>query len=165
MFYFDGIGSGMDCSGICVQASKAFELEMGERLFSLYIVYLKSLKIPYNKWPSVLLTKYNQPKTINDFTLGDIPYIMGKSGDTNEIETAKLYFESYLKNELLIKTKDQDLKYAIKIIKNYSDKIRLDYRNPAAHKDLMSEQDASDCLEYIIDVEKALQNTLSLFKR
>ena len=36
------------------------------------------------------------------------------------------------------------------------DKVRENYRNPAAHKSKMNSDKAKDCLNYLIDVERIL---------
>ena len=39
--------------------------------------------------------------------------------------------------------------------------VRLDYRNPSAHRDKVTITSAKNCIEYIIDVQHKLENILT----
>ena len=76
-----------------------------------------------------------------------------------------LIFKQYCKDELLLKVSDQAIEQATATIATHAYNIKENYRNPAAHKDAVSMQEAIECLKYIVDVEKALRQTLEMFRK
>lgn len=47
---------------------------------------------------------------------------------------------------------------------HFIEKVRLDYRNPSAHRDRLTITSAKGCLEYVIDVQHMLKEMLSTMK-
>jgi len=153
----------IDYSGVCVLASKAFEVELAKRFVNGYRSFVENdlkLKNDYSKWPGAILKKYYgkiQPKDASDFTLGDCIYIMGIKSDrevykklNNEI------FLEYCQKKLL---KINDINAIREKLKTYQDMIynvKEKYRNPSSHKDAIDLATANGCLNYIAEMERVL---------
>ena len=100
---------------------------------------------------------------LEDFTLGACPYIMGILGNYNDKMENKLYFEKYCKEKLLISTTDNELIHKLQLFNEYIRNVKDKYRNPAAHKSTMTMSEASDCLDYILEIERVLKIMLEHF--
>lgn len=46
----------------------------------------------------------------------------------------------------------------------YVNTVKNQYRNPSVHKELVSQQSALSCLDYVVDVEKKLKEMVSAFQ-
>lgn len=145
----------IDYSSVCMLASKVFEIELARRFVDGYIAYLKRRGFSKRDFPSGLLVKRQGKITIlkaEDFTLGSCPYIMGQVGkNQTEKETNQIHFMEYCKEQLLFGMSEQQI---IKWIRKYDSQIRHikeQFRNPAAHKGIVSMRDAWICFEYLYD--------------
>lgn len=47
---------------------------------------------------------------------------------------------------------------------DYVNTVKNRYRNPSVHKELVSQQSALSCLDYVVDVEKKLKEMVSAFQ-
>ena len=47
---------------------------------------------------------------------------------------------------------------------HFIEKVRLDYRNPSAHRDKLTITSAKNCIEYVIDVQHMLKEMLGTMK-
>ena len=47
---------------------------------------------------------------------------------------------------------------------DYANTVKNRYRNPSVHKELVSQQSALSCLDYVVDVEKKLKEMVSAFQ-
>ena len=164
------LGEEIDYSSVCLLASKAFELELSKRFVTKYQEYLRSRNLGINQWPSEM--KKTVPVgydtetvqvTIEDFTLGKSPYIMGFRGKREEKEGNKRVFKEYCRNALMKGTPEKDIEQKCKKFDNYIKNVKDKYRNPAAHKSTISLEEAVNCLEYILEVEKVLKIMLEAF--
>lgn len=158
----------IDYSSICLLSSKAFEVELAKRFLTGYETYLDEKKVPENEWPKSLLTYDKKSNTyrkmeLEDFTLGSCPYIMGILGNSNDRKNNRIYFEKYCREKLLISTTDNDIIQKIQMFDEYIRNVKNKYRNPAAHKNTMTMSEASECLDYILEIERVLKNMLEQF--
>lgn len=166
-------GSEIDYSSICLLASKAFEIELAKRFVVKYVDFLETqrdISGNYEKWPSSVV-KYDKdkrqlrPLQIDEFMLGNCPYIFGilesKKRDNN---CNKSYFEKYCRSKLMKKEKTNDLQQVIKNLDFQIKTIKDKFRNPAAHKNSISMEEASYCIDYILEVERVLKSMLELFE-
>lgn len=158
----------IDYSSICLLSSKAFEVELAKRLVTEYEAYLISKKIPESKWPKGLLV-FNKRKgsyermKVEDFTLGSCPYIMGVLGNEAERKINRQSFEMYCKDQLMKKISSNEMTSKIREFDGYIRCVKDNYRNPAAHKTTMSMSEASECLDYILEIERVLKIMLEQF--
>lgn len=159
----------IDYSSICLLISKAFEIELSKRLVTNYQNYLKNnLSENCYDWPEPI-TKVDRkgkvfPLSVEDFTLGSSPYIFGilpRYG--NEVEYSREWFRKYAKQELFNVKDDTEMIGIINDINEQIMKIKNSYRNPAAHKNSMSMMEASECLDYVLEVERVLKRMLEMF--
>ncbi len=60
---------------------------------------------------------------------------------------------NYAGNILFDSTNRQRIEVEIEKDYRFIEKVRMDYRNPAAHKDQLSMTSAKECMEYVIDVQ------------
>lgn len=163
-----GLEEEIDYSSICLLSSKAFEVELAKRLVTEYETYLVSKRIPENRWPSALLA-YNKRKgsyehmKVEDFTLGSCPYIMGVLGSESERKTNQRFFETYCKERLMKNLSSAEISSKIREFAGYIRCVKDNYRNPAAHKTAMSMSEASECLDYILEIERVLRIMLEQF--
>lgn len=161
------IGEEVDYSSVCLLVSKTFEIELSKRLVTGYEEYLESvLGENYHSWPSAII-KQNRfgklyPMSIEEFTLGSCAYIMGslpKYG--NEAKENRKSFKKYCEDRLLIDNSNID--EFIETLNEQVRKVKDYYRNPAAHKDSINMLEASECIDYILEVERVLKRILNRF--
>ena len=161
----------MDYSGVCLLVTKALEVELTKRFCKWFLDYLKGKD--YSEYHSSLLNTNNRtgdkykikPKNC---TLGTITYILGFGGSDNPNEEYEKNFSIsivYSKNRLFKNFSANDEKIRKTLIKygSYVDKIRLDYRNPAAHTGLLNQTKAEECFEYVLELQKVLKEMLESF--
>lgn len=176
------LGNIVDYSGVCIMITKAFEVELFRRLFKEYTKYLEEqfpIAAKGDKWPKSLVNvSYysNQAsyciKKDKDITLGNYPYIMGvfpencrAPEDERMKEHSKKIFYQFAKEKLFLtifpEQQIQELiqKYAYEI-----DEITRKYRNPSAHKNELRLKSASECFDYVIEVQRVLGNMLDSFR-
>lgn len=155
-----------DYSGVCLLASKAMEVEMAKRLVVEYEKYLEESGVSLNNWPSGLVVYNKKDNTkaklqLEDFTLGNCPYITGMFG-RDRLENNN-FFVNYCRDRLLNGLSDEDIRETIIEFNDYIKCIRERYRNPAAHKTMVTLAEASECLDYILEVERILKIMLERF--
>lgn len=165
----DGLG---DFSGVCVLASKAFELEMAHRFITGYKNYLANtlnLGNDYEtKWPGALLKKANGRITLKevcDFTLGDCKGLMNFRTEREPYRrNNNELFIDYCRDALL-KIQDEDIIKA-KLLNhlNMIQTVKDRFRNPASHKSPVQLTLAKECIDYIMEVEKVLGVLLADFQ-
>ena len=161
----------MDYSGVCLLVTKALEVELTKRFCKWFLKDLKGKD--YSKYHSSLLkTNYKtgdrykiRPK---DCTLGTITYLLGFGGSDNpneEYEKNLSISIEYSKKRLFKNFSDDNEKIKKTLIEygSYVDKIRLDYRNPAAHTGLLNQTKADECFKYVIELQKVLKIMLESF--
>lgn len=161
-----------DFSGVCVLASKAFELEMAKRFIAKYKEYIiDDLKLGTQyevKWPGALLKKSKGviiPKEIEDFTLGDCKGIMGLRTEREAFRrNNNELFIDYCKKDLLGISNEMEIKNKLKEYDKMIQNVKDKFRNPASHKAPVELALAKECIDYIMEVEKVLGVLLTAFK-
>ena len=154
-----------DFSSVCLQVSKAVEYELTNRFYGSYIVYLEALhekskypKLFYDIIPGVLKKQERARVRLlkeQEVTLGTIPFIVGLNMEGRIVDQeAYDSFKGYASNRLL--QKDLDIKRTLSKHIQYIIRIKNDYRNKAAHKNPMDVVSAKACLDYVIEVQRAL---------
>ena len=170
-----------DYSGVCLLVTKALEVETTKRFFNNYKNYLKRKYRSVSKWPEELrirkqgkITDYVMDE--NEFTLGSVVSVLG----------LKRKYDKYNKNKIIdyekknLESYDEFLEYATNNLFRFSDlksiedeikkdylfieTVRVDYRNPSAHKDRLTITSAKNCLEYVIGIHHMLKEMLSTMK-
>ena len=165
------LGDNVDYSSICLLASKAIELELAKRFVTGYKAYIRNyLKDNYSKWPSCLIKQDKKgiiwPIDESDYMLGNSPYIMGiLPRNSKEAEMNARFFGDYCKKELVKEEiiREIGLKSVIKGLNDQIWTIKDKYRNPAAHKNTISMLEASECIDYILEVERVMKRMLEMF--
>ncbi len=158
----------IDYSGICLLSSKAFEVELSKRFVTEYEKYLSYKGFAESRWPKGIMV-YNKRRgcyekmRIEDFTLGSCPYIVGILGNDNDKRINQQQFEMYCKERLFKSLPQQEIRKKIKEFDGYIKNVKDNYRNPAAHKSTMTMSEASDCLDYILEIERVLKIMLEQF--
>lgn len=166
-----------DYSGVCLLVTKAIEVETAKRFFYYYQDYLGKKYDSDFCWPDALKKTKNGRITVmtdNDFTLGSVVSIFGlkrdscKHGDetyytVDDVESNNEFIE--YASDCLFKFSDR-CKVEDEMYKDccFIEKVRKDYRNPAAHRDSLTITSAKECLEYVIDVQHMLRKMLSAMK-
>ena len=160
----------IDYSSICLLSSKAFEVELSKRLVSNYKDFLDRKGIQFEKWPSSMLLTCKKGNEIikeklplANFSLGSCPYIMGILGKPDEKDYNQRLFIQFCKESLMSGKSQEEIESNIKKVDNYVRYVKENFRNPAAHKQTMTISDATNCLDYILEVEKVLRDTLDFF--
>ncbi|HHZ01641.1 MAG TPA: hypothetical protein GX396_01700 [Tissierellia bacterium] len=163
----------LDYSGVCLLVTKAMEMEMFTRVYSGYIKYLnEKYGKDYVSWPectlSVLKNKEIEP---DNFTLGSVMYFIGlypngKPVRVNKIERPEFFieFDMYAR-DILYNNKISQVQRKNKLLNCVEsiEKVRLDYRNPSAHRGRLPVTKAIDCWEYVIEIQKRLKVILQDF--
>lgn len=168
-----------DYSGVCLLVTKALEVEVAKRFFYSYKAYLKQEYPSVSDWPYCLRQRDHgqiTDKVIDDeeFTLGSVVSVIGRYRIYDEDGHIKQFG---IKND---KESDMFLRYAQKCLYKSSDKskvleelkrdyqfiekVRLKYRNPAAHRDGLTKVSAQKCLEYVIEIQCMLRKMLGSMK-
>lgn len=153
----------LDYSGVCLETTKAFDMEMTERFYTKYITYLQQQRLSIDQLPHSLLNKdKNAIMRKADFTLGSIPYVIGVEKD-GTIANCYAYrkFLTYAKTQLYGQNlSESDIAPKIKHCVLCTEKVRRDYRNPAAHRQPLERIKAKECLDYIVDTQQMLKEIL-----
>ncbi len=153
----------IDYSGVVICATSAFEKELRKRFFDQYKIYLyKNFSNNYEKWPNSMLYKGSLSSI---FTLGSLPSIFGSVQLSNDglsnkkIELSNkdkelllLYLKTFPNNniyERLLQSNNEKSSFL-----DRCEKIRLKYRNSAAHTDPISFDVANECCNEILGITK-----------
>lgn len=149
----------LDFTGICMMLSKTLDIELSRRFYDKYTAWLTNKGIDIINWPEALVfinRHYNTYQKINQqsFTLGSINHLFGKKAiladfeQTIDFASKNLYSNNLSKNEVADKLRD---------VADWTNKIREDYRNPAAHRTEIHDVDAKSCMEYMISFHRKLR--------
>ncbi|NLY60451.1 MAG: DUF2075 domain-containing protein [Clostridiales bacterium] len=160
----------IDFSGVCLQVTKAFECEMTYRYFTHYREYLKNRfgnNYAYNMPQAFYKLRRGKKVELDEdeYTLGSIVYTTGMWKEGNTIrgyERDQALFMDYAQVELLIHPNN-----AHAVIKRHLreiEKIRVRYRNSAAHKDPIDVIGARECLDYIVEIQRILGSLLDDYR-
>lgn len=144
----------LDFSGVCIQICKAAESELAVRLFSGFRDWLMAKygsraaeKAPYEMLEGKKNgTKFVEPERIS---LGQYEHIIGLDHKGRVIDDyAWREFSSYAKETLLNSGLDPAKTLSEHL--TYIDKIRLEYRNQAAHTESIDVTKAKSCIDYVV---------------
>ena len=168
-----------DYSGICLLVTKALEVETTKRFFYSYKDFLGKKYRLVSQWPYELRKRESgqiTDKVIddNEFTLGSVVSVIGFRRDYDEegklIGYSKGHpktrndFLDYAMTDLFKNPTQRRVDAEIEKDYNFIERVRLDYRNPSAHRDRLDITSARSCLEYVIDVQHMLKEMLSEMK-
>ncbi|MBR5973957.1 MAG: hypothetical protein IK020_02125 [Clostridiales bacterium] len=155
-----------DYSGVCLLVTKSVDIEVSKRLFRQYVNYLEErfpLHSHADRWPRNLLTS-DQTSVIQDkdFTLGTVAYIVGidKDGAVKNNYVYRLFME-YARDALYVRDMtDEERTQRVRKLVECVEKIRTDFRNPAAHREGIQFVTAKECMDYTIETYKKLREIL-----
>ena len=169
----------MDYSGVCLLVTKALEVETTKRFFDKYKEFLNSKYTGVFQWPNVLRKRVRGQVTDEiipdgDFTLGSVVSTVGYKRDYDNNGNIIGYsrghnrtrqeFLDYATHSLFKSADRRNAESEIEKDYHFIEKVRLDYRNPSAHRDKVTITSAKNCIEYVIDVQHMLKEMLSTMK-
>jgi hypothetical protein len=170
----------VDYSGVCLLITKALEVETTKRFFTGYKDYLRKKYWSISCWPYALRKRDNNGEFTeneiqeSEFTLGSVVSVFGLKrtiddfGSITGFEVARPKprndFIDYARSVLFRFSDRQRVAAEIDKDCRFIEKVRLDYRNPAAHRDRLSITSAKECMEYVIDVQHMLKEMLYVMK-
>ena len=177
---------GFDFSGVCISATSALEMELKHVFYSGFQAFLekrygtptaeKSMQT-FRDWPEILLScsqyEFQKKKgnaTLvkgNYFTLGRLPYILGKPEKFRNIEKENLLrtrLVEYLSTIVIDKYSDDPIgafynAFDPNCFVNKCEFINNAYRIKAAHTDVIEREQADDCYQQVIGKVDALKYT------
>ncbi|MBR0161980.1 MAG: hypothetical protein IJQ02_11955 [Oscillospiraceae bacterium] len=157
----------LDYSGVCLLAAKVLDFELSKRIYNLYKVYLQR-KYPQSTdmdgWPDGMVTSSGKrgvwrPVTPEEFTLGSVCKTLGV--DRNGKVTNEDFFEDFAEFAKVQLYKPGmsiwDVKNRVKEIAIVAEKVRIDFRNPSAHRQQLPITSAKECMDYLLDRLKKLK--------
>lgn len=161
----------VDYSGVCILVTKALEVELYKRFFDNFLKYLDQKRYKkYDNYPTGLLYKNKEPLNEDKFNLGTVAYIFCLKRDyyldyyqeKNNEEKLIEYCEADLFNEFET-TKIEKL---IKKFGKNIEEIRKKYRNPSAHRNKITIDNAEECLNLVLyNDNPLLKEMLDSFKK
>lgn len=169
----------MDYSGVCLLVTKALEVETTKRFFDKYKDFLNRKYIGVSQWPHVLRQRVHGQVTDEiipdgEFTLGSVVPIVGYKRDYDNDGNiigysrghngTRLDFLDYATRSLFKSSDRRNAEREIEKDYHFIEKVRLDYRNPSAHRDKLTITSAKNCIEYVIDVQHMLKEMLGTMK-
>lgn len=149
----------LDHSGVVVSATSALENELKRRLFTGFQTFMKNKlgTANYAEWPELLVFRSKKGVLLlnKSFPLGSLPYLFEGS------DKDRKYLSEYLSSILSEQYADKGL-LAFTTIKsggdtflNKCEKIRVSFRNAAAHTGLVDRTKAEACCNAIIGPNEA----------
>ena len=173
-------GNDIDFSGVCTLASKAMEVECEKYFYKHFRQYIfeqtpeKRRDAQFVEALSLTPEAEKQNKQ-RGFTLGSVQHILKPRYDREkgELEPYKRYMAvltSYARERLFSPgvgadlMDDQQIQNVLWKYVDYVNTVKNQYRNPSVHKELVSQQSALSCLDYVVDVEKKLKEMVSAFQ-
>ena len=174
-------GNDIDFSGVCTLASKAMEVECEKYFYKRFQQYIfeqtpeKRRDAQFVEALSLTPEAEKQSKQRGGFTLGSVQHILKPRYDREkgEFEPYKRYMAvltAYARERLFSPgvgadlMDDQQIRNILWTYVDYVNTVKNQYRNPSVHKDLISQQNALSCLDYVVDVEKKLKEMVSAFQ-
>lgn len=174
-------GNDIDFSGVCTLASKAMEVECEKYFYKRFRQYIfeqtpeKRRDAQFVEALSLTREAEKQSKQRGGFTLGSVQHILKPRYDCEkgEFEPYKRYMAvlaSYARERLFSPgvgadlMDDQQIQNVLWKYVDYVNTVKNRYRNPSVHKELVSQQSALSCLDYVVDVEKKLKEMVSAFQ-
>lgn len=176
-----------DFSGVCISATSALEMELRHIFYTGFQSFIEdrygtpsdeTWETTFLDWPELLLScsKYEfekKKKTLskgNYFTMGNLPYIMGKPGKYRN-QAQECLLKTRLAEYLRTIVKEIYLDDPIAAFYNPDDAdcfvckcdfINKAYRIPAAHVDVIERDQADACYQHIVGRVDALKYTFDV---
>lgn len=157
--------SQLDYSGICILVTKAMESELKRRFYDEFMEYLES-RFPrqYEQWHYALY-KISDKKRLSPlpeakFTLGSVPQVFclyqpdGVSDEAFEVGKKRLL--EFMTEKMSIQSDEKDIDKFVHEIGASVNRIKNNYRNPAAHIRPLSKTDAQQCFDDVVYVKELL---------
>ena len=164
--YMDEI---LDYSGVCILVTKALEVELFKRFYKNFFEYLdKKYHRKYNNYPTGLLYKNRGRLNEDKFNLGTMAYIFCLKEHDNyyKAKNNEEKLIEYCASDLFNENETKEIKILIKKFGNEIENIREKYRNPSAHRNNISKDDAKDCLNIVLcGDDRLLKEMLDSFKK
>ncbi|MBO6112103.1 MAG: hypothetical protein J6P45_03520 [Lachnospiraceae bacterium] len=161
--------SDFDYAAVCLTATKALEIELGKRYFSDYIKY--SIDQNIKNLTSGLIKDGVCTRTEAEFSFEYLEGITGFAvNEEGELEVIpkfsgdNMVFLDYAFKEL---TKTSSKQHSRTMIMNQvfaSNVIKTNFRDAAALGDRLSYSEAKDCMDYLIDDQRAFGVILEQFR-
>ena len=160
-----------DYSAVCMLITKAVENEATVRYFDRYIAYLESNNIPRDNWPVDTIVKKNIKTNEfyiikrDEFTLGSVIHAAGIKNWQSyyskidlQVVDQELFnrMQGYYRTRVLSPSFNGYYEDRVKDDCSIIEAVRLNYRNPSAHKGTINKEDASRCIEYLLTKQKKL---------
>lgn len=164
-----------DFSGVVGGMCKALEIELAQYLYSGYIKYLKENNVSPNSFVGkrtflkrISATEYAYDEKTSNFTLGAIYLTIGEGKKSGEnLDNSMIdYLDLVFKNDAFEST-NRRLEIANYIL-SLADKVHTiaeQYRNAAAHSEVIKCKRAEICGDHIIKVQKLLCKFVEKFKQ
>lgn len=168
-----------DYSGVCLLVTKALEVETTKRFFTEYKKYLSEKYDSVSHWPRALRHRERGQNTDtvigdHDFTLGSVVPTIGYRRNYDESGNIIGYsrgnyneqqeFLNFATSNLFKPSLNRDAEQEIEMDCQFIERVRLDYRNPSAHRGELTIVSAKNCIEYVIDVQHMLKEMLIAMK-
>ena len=173
-----------DFSGVCISATSALESELKRVFFDGFQRYMEKTygkpdknnwENTFEVWPERLLssTRYDYERKVRDgkkpelscqkiFTMGQVPYLMGKLENKFSVVKNALMIEKmneYLKTIIRAEHFTEPIKLFynsdLSCFVNECEKVRTSYRNPAAHADIIDKNRAEQCYMMVVGKREA----------
>ena len=159
----------LDYSGVCILVTKAMELELKIRFYDAFKDYQEG-RFPrqYEKWHYTFYRmderKDGTRRIIlideNQFTLGSIPQVFclyqPKGIDDETFALGKQRIEEFMVDKLSVECDKNAIWKDLKEIGSSVNRIKNNYRNPAAHIRPLDKTDAQKCFDDVVYVKKML---------
>lgn len=174
-------GNDIDFSGVCTLASKAMEVECEKYFYKRFRQYIfeqtpeKRRDAQFVEALSLTEEAEKQSKQRGGFTLGSVQHILKprydrKKGESEPYKRYMAVLTAYARERLFSPgvgadlMDDQQIRNILWTYVDYVNTVKNQYRNPSVHKELISQQNALSCLDYVVDVEKKLKEMVSAFQ-
>ena len=158
----------LDYSGVCLLVTKALEVEMNNRFCRQYLEYLHEChREDYSEYPTPLIGPKGTPLPLDKFTMGSYAFILCRSKRREDTEMQmrinKKRLMEYTSKCIFKDMTIEDIENKLVFFANKIEDIRLRFRNPAAHTNMIRRCDAEECFSIVLDVEKLLKKMLDSF--
>lgn len=167
-----GMRSKSDYSGVCVLVTKALEVELNQRFYKGFVGYLKENypgKSNMKKWPMGLLDENEKQLDAGRFSLGNISEIMCRwhdpRADEERQKNNREKLLDYAQDKLFRSLSREEI---FDLLQEYAEDVEIiknKYRNPSAHTGEVTQTNAKDCFDIVLDVEKLLKRMLDSFDK
>ena len=161
----------VDYSGVCILVTKALEVELYKRFFDNFLKYLDQKRYKkYDNYPTGLLYKNREPLNEDKFNLGTVAYIFCLKSDYyidyyQERNNEEKLIE-YCEADLFKEFETEKIERLIKKFGENIEEIRKKYRNPSAHRNKITIDNAEDCLNLVLyNDNPLLKEMLDSFKK